>query len=180
MSGVLGAPADVARFQLLPLAMAVEAQALRDWVERAAPGDTLAYATGAVPPRTAAAWVLARELAEARLVALTSRRTAEGWAWIAERLGLPGAALPASAPAVDMMMLRVAEEVLRCANAGEPCPTDGELAARCGLPGTDAVNYRLRKAVKARLVELQKPMQPGERRIATDPKTGKSTKRAMV
>ncbi len=174
--------AAAVRFQLPPLAMAIEAQAFREWVERAAVGDTQLYAQGTVPPRTSATWVLAGELAAAKLVTLKSRRLAGGKIeWFAEKLAaqvVPAAIVVRTIP--DPMMRRVADEVLRCANAGEPCPTDGELVVRCGLPGTDAANYRLRKAVKAGLVQLQRPMQPGERRIATDPKSGRSTKRAMV
>lgn len=174
--------AGAVRFHLAPLAMAIEAEVLRDWVERAEAGAALLYAQGMVPPRTSATWVLAGELAAAKLVTLKSRRLPDGKTeWLAEKRA--AAASPRGAVVVtipDPMMRRVADEVLRCANAGEPCPTDGELVQRCGLPGTDAANYRLRKAVKAGLVQLQRPMRPGERRIATDPATGKSTKRALV
>lgn len=174
--------AGAVRFHLAPLAMAIEAQVLRDWVERAAAGETQLYAQGTVPPRTSATWVLAGELAAAKLVTLKSRKLADGKIeWLAEKLApQTGAAGIVLTTIPDPMMRRVADEVLRCANAGEPCPTDGELVLRCDLPGADAANYRLRKAVKAGLVQLQRPMQPGERRIATDPKTGKSTRRALV
>lgn len=167
------------QFRMAPLAMAVEARALSDWVARAAPGDRMVYAQGVVPPRTSAAWALARELAASKLIALLTRRGESGVEWIAERRASEPVAQPPR-PEPDRLMQRVAAELLRAANAGEVCPTDLELAERCSLSGANAASYRLRKAIRAGLVLVRPPRQPGERRVATDPQTGRSTPRGLL
>jgi hypothetical protein len=134
--------------------MSLEADVFRAWIMRAPPGLVLAYAVGAVPPRRRQVWHAARAAREAGLVQLSQRRLPDGRTeYLATRLRGPIAIDDPKRPE-----LRVFAELDRCADAGEPMPTDAALRLRCGLKSADQASYALRllrrREAGARRVEI--------------------------
>lgn len=161
------------------------------WLRRAAPGESVVYSAGDRPGREIAG--VARALHEAGLVSLTSKRSAEGFRFIAERRATPIGA-PATGRSnrgrfrIKPPVRRSAEttilRVLRmAADRGQPCPTNAELAAIAGLSGAVAASYRMRRLVAAGKIAIAEPG-PLERRVVTilaaGAAVGKSTTRAPL
>lgn len=169
-----GAP----RYQLGPLAMAIEADALRAFVDDAPVGERITYAEGAVAPQKAEAFRLAGELARAGKLRLHNpRRPSGGFEWIAVKLAPVAAEEPAAlapTPMGDEIDQRVLRALMLTAKAGRMCPTNAELAQTCGLPDPDAASYRVRKLVAKGAISVI-DNGPSWRRIITIAATGQST-----
>ncbi|MEV4934584.1 winged helix-turn-helix domain-containing protein [Sphingobium sp. LSP13-1-1.1] len=156
------------------------------WVARAAPGDDVVYSMGDRPEKAIGEAV--RALHEQGLVALTSKRGANGFRFIAQRLPDPK---PVRGPehrgryarreikgryTAERMILKI---LSAAAEKGQPCPTNAELARRVGLSGAVSASYRMRRLVAAGKIVVEEPS-PLERRLVTIVATGKQTKRAML
>jgi hypothetical protein len=164
---------------------------MRHWVERAVPGESVAYCAGASSPAPEIAGI-ARALHEAGLVSLTSKREGQGFRFIAERRNAPLSALDQRrAPAINRGRFRAKKVVRRSAEtvilrtlrhaaaSGRPCPTNAELAALAGLSGATAASYRVRRLVRMGQIIVEEPS-PCERRVVTIVATGQKTVRAPL
>jgi hypothetical protein len=161
----------------------------QNWAARAARGEDVVYAIGERPDPAIAP--VARQLAEAGVVALTSRRAGNGFRFIAQRLPDPRPSQMRARTPVNRgrfvlsahdgkMTTRAVLRVLaQAANRGLPCPTNAELARRVGLNGPVAASYRVRRLVQAGLIVVDEPS-PVERRVVTIVATGKSTVRGAL
>jgi len=161
----------------------------RTWVDRAAPGDDVVYATGARPAEGIGAVV--RSLHEQGLVAMTSKRGDDGFRFIAQRLADPRPSqIRARAPVNRGRFTLTANDgkmttraVLRllsqAASKGWPCPTNAELAKRVGLKDAVAASYRVRRLVQSGAIIVEEPS-PSERRVVTIVATGAQTRRASL
>ncbi len=159
---------------------------LARWAERAAPGEDAVYCTGPRPSQEIGAAAMA--LRERGLVTIKHKRVEGGFRFIAERLGGPARVRSAEHRGRfarrESKERRTAETIIyrllkSAAQAGQPCPTNAELAARAGLSGAVAASYRMRRLVKAGKIVVAEPS-PLERRVVTIVATGKSTRRAML
>ncbi len=173
---------DAPRYQIGPIAFAIELDALEAWLDSAPVGDRIVYAHGRAAPSKAAAFVRAGELGRARLLRLHNRRRPDGdWEWLAIRCAAPDAddapdAVRAPLARADAMHETVEARVLRvlrvAANIGTVCPTNAEIAQACGLlrrdgaPDPDAASYRVRKLVAAGAIRIE-DFGPTQRRIVT-------------
>lgn len=120
------------------------------WAEIAQPGDQFVYASRAYLPSGSEGAKAAYDLATRGLVHLKQRRIAGSIAtnYVAERTSaawkpkqpkLPRSAPPAirSADAEAAAINALLPVLQRAARFGRPCPTDAQLATRCGLSRGD-------------------------------------------
>ncbi len=168
-------------FRLEALSVAIEATVLESWVRRAKPGEKIVYASGFAPPRMAAAFQLARELAGVGLIDLHNpRREGGGFEWVARRRAASVEPPPAEQPALpDHIADKILNILAEAARRGTPCPTDAEFAEELELPNADAASYRIRKLVARGEIEIARPSWR-ERRVVTIVATGQRTIRAPL
>lgn len=79
-------------------------------------------------------------------------------------------------------MTLVFEMVVRAAKAGRACPTNEEIAGKCGLSDKLAASYRMRKLVQQGLIAVE-DRSPYGRRVVTilkGPHAGKATCEAAI
>lgn len=161
---------------------------LRDWVARSIPGEDVVYGQGERPRREVALY--ARQLQDAGLVALTSKRERDGFRFIAQRRAGAFEALQARRAVGNRgrfkrkAVLATAETLIlralkRAAARSRPCPTNAELAAAAGLSGAIAASYRVRRLAQRGLIIVEEPS-PIERRVVTIVATRQKTVRALV
>jgi len=133
---------ETPRYSIGPLVtLTVDADALKSWAREAARGETIVYAIGFIPPRDRPVWRAAASLCDMGLVDLVTRRRGDGQTeYLAQRKPSPIAISDDTSPPA-----RVFAELARCAAAGEPMPTDPQLAKRCGLMSADQASYALRR-----------------------------------
>lgn len=148
------------------------------WMERAQPGDRFVYASRAYLPRGSAGGSRMRELADRGLVHLFQARSSvdpsifnyravrTAKASVLTRPARSTLTIPAASVSIDEAaaidaLLPVLE---RFASKGRPCPTDKQLAERCGLPA-DAIAPTLAAMVSALLIRIQGARAPTYRRI---------------
>ncbi|KQO57686.1 hypothetical protein [Sphingomonas sp. Leaf257] len=133
--------------------LAASEAALRQWVMMASIGDRLTFATGKEPPRNEPVWKAARSMVDLGLIRTFQPRRPDGrgFDFVAQRIESPIAIQDPCSRSV-----RVFAEIARCVAAGEPMPTDRQLAKRCGLAHADDASNALRK--------LKKP-EAGDRQI---------------
>lgn len=142
---------DVQRFSL-QLSLAVPAAQLRAWIDSAPAGERAIYASGVDLPRDAEGVKLAGRWARQGLVRTFQQRDPEDerrWLFLIEKArgASPQTGSPAPAPSrsplnggtvpprvVDRALLRRLLDLLRrCAERGEECPSNAELAQRLNL-----------------------------------------------
>ena len=133
--------------------LAASDAALRQWVMAAHIGDRLTFATGAEPPRNEAVWRTARSMVDLGLIRTFQPRRPDGrgFDFVAQRIASPVVIQEPCSRAV-----RVFAEIERWFAAGEPMPTDRQMARRCGFNHADDASNALRK--------LKRP-DAGERQI---------------
>lgn len=145
---------DAPAFVLSPLCWVADAAQFSDWVQDARPGDTLVYARGVVPPRTAAVWMAARDLSDMGGFILFTQKDAGETQWMIRRTAAatltPDQRARMTAPAiartedgepVQDAMLRL---IRRAVNLGMAAPTNGDLG-RAGGVSRDSARYHLRQ-----------------------------------
>lgn len=166
--------------------MMMKPDQFRTWVEGAAPGDDVVYATGVRPAEGIGAVV--RSLHEKGLVTMTSKRGADGFRFIAQRLANPrqqrGPEHRGRFAKREIKGRRTAERLIlkiltTAAAKGQACPTNAELAKRAGLSGAVAASYRVRRLVQSGAIVVEEPS-PLERRVVTIVATGAQTRRAQL
>lgn len=174
------------RFSIGPLAMAIELAALEAWLDAAAPGDQIIYASGPALPRSADAVVRVRALIEARRVTAFTARRGGITDFIAQRRADPvrvaagdGAIGGAVAGVGADNQAAVLRMIRRAINLGKPCPTNAEIAAACGLPNADAASYLFRKLVRDGVI-ISTDHGPRMRRVVRVAGGGKSTPEAPL
>ncbi len=186
------------RFVLGPLTLYVEVAAMEAWLERAAPGDELVYATGPALGRDAPAAVLARQWAQEGEVATHVRRTGPGRALehfmrrreppVQPRSGPRGGArlfgnarrgsarpamtLPADFEASDEGRMLAA--LSRVADAGAVCPSNGDLARQLALNSRDRAQYLIVRLARANLIRVESGSS-FDGRVVTIVATGRKT-----
>lgn len=187
------------RFKLGPLCRWVmPASDFEAWVDRAAPGERIAYAKGQALARGSATVVLAREfgamqLVRLHVVAVTGDDGARETEWIAIRCARDGVGSPASPGALphpqadargatadvgagsDAEVLdAIYRAFKRAANMGQVAPTNGELAKSLDLSGPERARYLVRKLIAAGQIRVA-DQGPRARRIVTIVETGRET-----
>lgn len=192
VSSVSGEP----RFVLGPLTLYVEVAAMEAWLERAAPGDELVYATGPALGRDAPAAVLARQWAQEGEVATHVRRTGAGRALehfmrrreppVQPRSGggarlfgnaRRGSARPAMTLPADFETSdegRMLAALTRVADAGAVCPSNGDLARQLALNSRDRAQYLIIRLARANLIRVESGSS-FDGRVVTIVATGRKT-----
>lgn len=177
VSGGAGEP----RFVIGPLTLYADVARMAAWLEDAAPGDEIVYATGPALGRDAAAGKLARSWADEGEVILLQRRVTHGKGrtleYVARRREPPvrpragkrgtGAesvralrvkrARPQLCTAADLdgtVEGRVLALLVRFAGAGAPCPSNREIAVMLALNSRDAAQYAINKLMRADLIRV--------------------------
>ncbi|WP_219822606.1 hypothetical protein [Sphingomonas montanisoli] len=159
-------------------AAAMPAGAVDAWVRNAQPGAKTIYARGHLP-RWAKGPAIVRDYAAIRLVALTQTRGADGICeyWV-ERTSAAFAELPGPPPPPrprrgddEAQLLELLGEI---AEAGQPCPSNFDLAHALDISGPDRVKYLLHCLQQAsHITRAASDWAPG--RIVTIVATGKAT-----
>lgn len=176
------------------ISLAAPESDLKRWMDSARAGAKAVYASGPALPREAAGVKLARSWSAAGLVRLHQQRDPlDGgrWQFLMIKNAVPGADLPeegspngsaaCSAPvrhAVDRMEMKAMLALLtRCAERGEPCPSNRELARALNLRTRRVAQYLIERlqAEGKIVVQGQGPRLPrlvtiakGRRRMAMD------------
>jgi hypothetical protein len=177
-----GGGAQAPRTAFSPESWAIDVPAFDRWIAGARVGQRLLYARGEQIPRHEPAWAHARELADDKVITLTSGRDPENkrvFCYYAVRVAAP-VAQPIPAPVIEVneddptaLVLRA---IRRAANLGVDCPTNASLATSCGLKDAAAASYRIRCLVQSGQLRID-DQGPGKPRIATIVGTGKQTRR---
>lgn len=169
------------RFVIGPLTLYADVARMAAWLEEAAPGDEIVYATGPALGRDAPAGALARAWADEGEVILLQRRVTHGKVrtleYVARRREPPvqpragrrvmGAesvralrikrALPLLRTTEDLdgtVEGRVLALLERAAAAGIVCPSNREIAVKLALNSRDAVQYAINKLMRADLIRV--------------------------
>lgn len=162
-----------------PLTLYVEVAAMEAWLERAAPGDELVYATGPALGRDAPAAVLARQWAQEGEVATHVRRTGAGRAlehfmrrreppvqprssggaaparlFGNARRGSARPAMPLPADFEGSEEGRMLAALTAAAEAGDVCPSEAELARRLELNSRRRAQYLINRLQRAGLIHV--------------------------
>ncbi|WP_288016479.1 hypothetical protein [Microcystis phage Mae-JY04] len=178
MSDIAAPPAasGAPRFMLGPLTLYAEVALMEAWLETAAPGEELVYATGPALGRDAPAAVLARQWASEGEVATHQRRTRAGGPlehFMRRRMpsvghdGLRGgprlfgtarrAARPAqTAPAdfAETQAGRVFALLVDLAARGQVCPNNRAIAAELDLNTAEQARYAITRLVRAGMIRV--------------------------
>jgi hypothetical protein len=141
------------------------------FAQRAQYGDSMVYARGDTKPPEAVRAM--RSLVDAGVLHPVGKREGDGFLFMVQR----GRADIATARGPSRGRVRrarvrktslsmVFDMIVRAARRGEPCPTNEELAAQCGLPGKLAASYRVRRLVAGAKLAVE-DHSPWGRRVAT-------------
>lgn len=154
---------DAPAFILSPLCWVCDGALFSDWVQRARPGDMMVYARGVVPPRTAAVWMAARDLADLGGFILFTQKVDGETHWIIRRtaaatltpeqraqMRAPAVARTGDGEPVQDAMLRL---IRRAVNLGMPAPTNGELG-KAGEVSRDCARYHLNQMAARGVVRI--------------------------
>ncbi len=161
------------RFVLGPLTLYADVARMAAWLETAAPGDEIVYATGPALGRDAPAGTLARSWSDEGEVVLFQRRPGQGkpLEYVARRRDPPvqprtsrlfgnvragRARPPLAAPAAmaETIEGRVLALITRAADAGVICPSNREIAVALALNSRDAAQYAITKLARAGLIRV--------------------------
>lgn len=145
------------------------------WMGVARPNDVFTYATRAFLPASSTGARRMRELNARGLVRLTQARCAPGVSLFHYRATRTMTATPLAKPDRALLSARVidAEAALidkvlpvldRAARFGRPCPTDKQLAEKCGLEPVQ-IEPALHALVMANLIRIHAAPRPTVRRV---------------
>jgi hypothetical protein len=143
------------------------------FARRAKPGEPMVYGRGEAPSREAVRAM--QDLVEAGVLHPVRKREGDSWLFLVQRghgdlaglrrsTGRRGAVRRRRMKKTSLTM--VLDCLTRAARRSEPCPTNDELAARCGLSGKLAASYRVRRLVAAGKIALV-DHSPYGRRVVT-------------
>ena len=158
------------RLTQVQCALYVPRAELEAWFDRARAGERHVYARGPVLNGRHDTCVLVNEwraTGEAMLVQQRDPVTRE-LSYLVQRLRpLPDDVAPRRVK-IDDDFRETAEgriflALVRAANFGDPCPTNGQLADLAGLPDADAARYVLYRKLAGRVEVMQNPL--GGRRV---------------
>lgn len=149
----------------------------------AAPGDVVTYGRGEHPPRE-----MVRAMApfvSAGVLHPKQKREAGGILFMIERGSGALASVHARARRGTVRRKRVAKSsitlvfecLVRAVRGGQPCPTNDELTAACGLTGRLAASYRMRKLVAMGWIAVEDRHPYGRRKVTIlrGPLAGRAT-----
>ncbi|MCH2238787.1 MAG: hypothetical protein MK060_12960 [Blastomonas sp.] len=158
------------RFVLGPLTLYAEIGVMEAWLENAAPGDELRYATGPALGREAPAGQLARQWAEEGEVMLFQRRPGPGkpLEYVARRKeppvkpraprALPGRQarplLPLPQDFAESDEGRMLALLTEAAEVGLACPSNVQLARQLDLNARSRAQYLITKLMRAGLIRV--------------------------
>lgn len=166
--------------------MLVRAGDIMRFAETARRGDQFAYGRGERPP---VALVQAmRTLVDAGVLCPKSKREGREFLFLVERGSAPMSAADQRRAARGYARRKVIKRsslsmILQCltqaAAAGLPCPTNEQLARKCGLSGKDAARYRVGLLVKNGRIAVEDcgPNLPRVVTILTGRHVGRTTRR---
>lgn len=154
-------------------------------IERSAPGSTMEYARGANPPRELVRAM--RPLVDAGLLHPTQKRVGGETRYLVQRGAgdftealnrRTGRGVVRRQRIRKTSLSMVLDCLVRAVRRGDPCPTNEELAAVCGLSGKLAASYRMRRLVADGKIALEDHSPWGRRvvTILTGPLAGKATR----
>lgn len=159
--------AETASFRIGPLTTYADPADMAAWIERAATGDEMIYATGPVLGEHPAA-SLARKMAECAQVELFQRRSGKPncFDYCARRLP-PAASVaengehsPANTASLEKKVFglpleeaRVYQCIATAARAGSPCPSLARIATICRLKSRRRADYLLAQLVEMGLLK---------------------------
>ena len=127
------------------LTMYARPEQMREWHERAAPGDRCIYAIGPDLGADAAA-SLAREFSDARTVHLSRQRDGNAWRYFMERRPAADAPAPTRLSIEDARVLALLADA---AARGRLCPTNSEIADLLNLVSRFQARDRFNALVRA-------------------------------
>lgn len=167
----------------MPFALSVDA--LEAWLAGARAGDRKVFARGPAIPRAAPVWGRATELVDEGLIRTHHVRAGDEWEFLAVRqapiddaagrqpvwTGFDAGRDPQADEDPDTLIMRA---LRRAANMTLPCPTNAELAEKCGLKDAAAASYRLRKLQGAGLIKVE-AQGPNAPRVVTIVETRRRT-----
>lgn len=177
-----------AQLRVAPLCMAIGVVEYRAWMGRAQAGERITFAQGPALDNQRDIVVLVKEHQARGLVRFFRKRRGEDdFNFIVERLA-PEAADPAVqrarakdgrslAPDPESEPGKVLALLRRCANLDQPCPTNREIALRCGLNDEERARYLVRQLAEGGHVAIEN-RGPRLTRIVTIAETKRSTSRA--
>lgn len=168
--------ASAPRFVLSPLTLYAEVAVMEAWLENAAPGAELVYATGPALGREAPAGLLARSWADEGEAVLFQRRPGPGkpLQYVARRREPPvegrskggsrlfesasrrqsRPALGAPADFAETQAGRVFALLVDLASRGLPCPTNRAIAAELDLNTAEQARYAITRLVRAGMIRV--------------------------
>jgi hypothetical protein len=159
---------------------------IRRWAELAPPGAQASYARGERPPAELVQAM--RPLIEAGVLHPKLKREGREFLFLVERGSAPLSAAEqrraargyARRQTIRRSSLSMVFECLKqAALLDRPCPSNEELARRCGLSGKDAARYRLGLLVRSGRIAIEDcgPNAPRVVTILTGRHAGKSTRK---
>lgn len=143
------------------------------FAETARPGDAAAYGRGSNPPRELVQAM--RQLVEAGALMPVAKREGRDFLFMVVRGDGPVRPPRPARGAVRRGFLRppaktglsaVLAVLADAARRGQPCPTNEELAALCGLSGRAAASYRVRLLARQQRIAVE-DRGPMARRVVT-------------
>lgn len=173
MADAATASAAAPRFVLGPLTLYADVAVMEAWLESAAPGDELKYATGPALGRDAPAGLLARQWADEGEVTLFQRRPGPGkpLEYVARRKDPPvqakaarlfgdargQQARPALGAPMDFAETQAGQVfalLVKLAAQDLPCPNNRDIAAALELNSAEQVRYAITKLVRAGMIRV--------------------------
>lgn len=153
---------------------------------RAQAGEQMVYGRGERPPREVVRAMA--PLVEAGILSPVSKREAGGHLFMVQRTSMAFGARGPSRGRVRRRRITkssfslVLDCIVQAARRGMPCPTNDELAARCGLSGKVAASYRVRRLVATGRIAVEDRSPLGRRvvTILTGIHAGKATVEAAL
>lgn len=161
---------------------------IRQWAEAAKPGAQATYGRGESPPRELVQAM--REMVDAGVLHPKRKREGGGFLFLVERGTAPLSAADKRRAARGYARRQTVKRsslsmVLQCltsaAVSDRPCPSNDELAKRCGLSGKDSARYRVGLLIRQGRISVEDcgPISPRVVTILTGRHAGKSTRRMV-
>jgi len=130
-----------------------------NWLQRAEAGDRVAYGRGSNPPRDLVQAM--RPLVESEAVRPLRKREGREFLFLIERTARPLKRMgrtsrgPVNRPRRRSVHSRIFDVLVQAARVGRPCPTNPELARRCGLNSKQAASHQLHALAERGRIALE-------------------------